>query len=120
MKKKEAPFRLRKYHSMIEEALRDPISVSQLKIDGTYMIETLHMKPGRRMGWMLHALLEEVLEKPELNTVEYLSSRVLELESLSDSELLALGEEGKQKKEAVNEDEVTKLRVKHGVEKKRS
>ena len=120
MKKKEAPFRLRKYHSMIEEALRDPISVSQLKIDGTYMIETLHMKPGRRMGWMLHALLEEVLEKPELNTVEYLSSRVLELESLSDSELLALGEEGKQRKEAVNEDEVTKLRVKHGVEKKRS
>ncbi len=115
MKKKEAPFRLRKYHSMIEEALRDPISVSQLKIDGTYMIETLHMKPGRRMGWMLHALLEEVLEKPELNTIEYLSARVLEFEALSDSELLALGEEGKQRKEEVNQDEITKLRAKHGV-----
>lgn len=120
MKKKEAPFRLRKYHSMIEEALRDPISVSQLKIDGTYMIETLHMKPGRRMGWMLHALLEEVLEKPELNTIEYLSARVLEFEALSDSELLALGEEGKQRKEEVNQDEITKLRAKHGVGKKKS
>ena len=32
MKKKEAPYRLRKYFAMIEEALRDPISVSQLKI----------------------------------------------------------------------------------------
>ena len=118
MKKKEAPYRLRKYHAMIEEALRDPISVSQLKIDGTYMIETLHMKPGPRMGWMLHALLEEVLEKPELNTVEYLSARVLELETLSDRELREKGEEGKEKKESVNENEITKLRVKHGVNKK--
>src|SRR5665811_1970689 len=32
MKKKEAPYRLRKYFAMIEEALRDPISVGQLKI----------------------------------------------------------------------------------------
>ena len=31
---KEDPYRLRKYHSMIEEALRDPVSLSMLKIDG--------------------------------------------------------------------------------------
>ena len=34
MKKKETPYRLRKYFAMIEEALRDPISVGQLKING--------------------------------------------------------------------------------------
>src|SRR3989344_5348867 len=33
MKKKEAPYRLRKYFAMIEEALRDPISVGQLKVN---------------------------------------------------------------------------------------
>ncbi|MFM7088710.1 MAG: CCA tRNA nucleotidyltransferase, partial [Candidatus Paceibacterota bacterium] len=70
MKKKEAPYRLRKYFAMIEEALRDPISVKQLKIDGNYLMNTLHMKPGPRMGWVLNALLEEVLEEPAKNEVE--------------------------------------------------
>src|SRR6185436_6927121 len=67
MKKKEAPYRLRKYHAMIEEALRDPISVSQLKIDGNFLMNDLGIKPGPRMGWILNALLEEVLDDPEKN-----------------------------------------------------
>ena len=79
MKKVEAPYRLRKYHAMIDEALRDPISVSQLKIDGGYLMKVLHMKPGPRMGWILHALLEEVLEDPTINSVETLSERVKEI-----------------------------------------
>ncbi|MES2224766.1 MAG: HD domain-containing protein [Patescibacteria group bacterium] len=115
MKKAEAPYRLRKYHAMIEEALRDPISVSQLAIDGAYLMNTLHMKPGPRMGWILHALLEEVLEKPELNTVEQLHERVLDLSKLEDKGLKALGEKGKDKKEGANEAEVEELRQKHRV-----
>ncbi len=115
MKKAEAPYRLRKYHAMIEEALRDPISVSALKIDGTYMMETLHMKPGRRMGWILHALLEEVLEDPTLNTVETLSERVKDLDELEDKDLQILGEKGKERKEEMNEGEVEELRKKHRV-----
>ncbi len=115
MKKREAPYRLRKYHAMIEEALRDPISVSQLKIDGTYLMETLQMKPGRRMGWILHALLEEVLENPQLNTVEQLHERALDLNELTDEMLRALGEKGKERKEQLDEQEVKKLHVKHGV-----
>ena len=62
MKKAEAPYRLRKYHAMIEEALRAPTSVGMLKIDGEVMIKELGIKPGPRMGWILHALLEEALE----------------------------------------------------------
>jgi hypothetical protein len=115
MKKAEAPYRLRKYHAMIEEVLRDPISVGQLAIDGSYLIETLHMKPGPRMGWMLHALLEEVLEDPSLNTVEKLTERVKDLEELEDKDLKALGEKGKEKKEELDEQEVDKLHQKHGV-----
>ena len=106
MKKVEAPYRLRKYHAMIEEALRDPISVSQLKIDGKYLMEVLHVKAGPRMGWLLHALLEEVLENPELNTTEKLTERVTELEKLEDKGLKALGDKGKEKKEEANEGEV--------------
>ena len=115
MKKAEAPYRLRKYHAMIEEALRDPISVGQLAIDGTYLQEVLHMKPSRRMGWMLHALLEEVLEDPTLNTIEKLTERVKDLDELEDEHLKALGEKGKEKKEELEDQEIKKLRDKHSV-----
>lgn len=117
MKKAEAPYRLRKYHAMIDEALRDPISVSQLKIDGRYLMEVLHVKPGPRMGWMLHALLEEVLEDPSLNTVETLTEHIRHLETLPDTKLKELGEKGREKKEEVNEEEVRAVHVKHGVKK---
>ena len=115
MKKVEAPYRLRKYFAMIEECLRDPISVSQLVIDGNYLMGELSVKPGPRMGWMLHALLEEVLENPEKNTLEYLSGRVKEFEMMSDADLKKLGEAGKEKKEIADEEEVEKLRGKQGV-----
>lgn len=115
MKKKEAPYRLRKYHAMIEEVLRDPISVGQLAVDGNILMTELHMKPGPRMGWMLHALLEEVLDDPKKNTREYLDERVGELEKLSDQELKVLGEEAKKTKEELEEEEVKKLHKKHGV-----
>ena len=115
MNKTEAPYRLRKYFAMIEECLRDPISVSQLAIDGNYLMNTLAVKPGPRMGWMLHALLEEVLEDPTKNTIEKLSERVSEFEKRTDAELRELGEAGKQSKEQADEEQVKKLRVKHGV-----
>jgi poly(A) polymerase/tRNA nucleotidyltransferase (CCA-adding enzyme) len=117
MKKKEAPYRLRKYHAMIEECLRDPISVSQLKIDGNYMIEDMGMKPGPRMGWILHALLEEVLEDPEKNTLECLIGKVKELNQLSDIELRSLGEKARETKEQLDEEEIIKLHAKHGIRK---
>ena len=117
MKKKEAPYRLRKYFAMIEEALRDPISVSQLKINGEFMIKELNITPGPRMGWILHALLEEVLDAPEKNTVEHLSELVKSLNVLGDAELKTLGERGKEKKEELEEEEVAKLHEKHGVRK---
>lgn len=118
MKKVEAPYRLRKYHAMIEECLRDPISVGQLKIDGNYLMNEMQMKPGPRMGWILNALLEEVLEDPKKNEIEILKERVGELEKLSDGDLKALGDKAKEKKEELEEEEVTKLHKKHGVGKK--
>ena len=117
MNKKEAPYRLRKYFAMIEEALRDPISVGQLKINGEYMIKELGITPGPRMGWILNALLEEVLDAPEKNTVSHLSGLVKSLNMLGDAELKVLGLRGKEKKEELEEEEVAKLHEKHGVKK---
>ncbi|MFA5827192.1 MAG: HD domain-containing protein [Candidatus Paceibacterota bacterium] len=115
MKKKEAPYRLRKYFAMIEEALHDPISVGQLKINGEFMIKDLKIKPGPRMGWILNALLEEVLDDPTKNTVEHLSELVRSLNMLDDAPLRTLGDRGKEKKEELEEKEVEKLHSRHGV-----
>jgi len=119
MKKVEAPYRLRKYHAMIDEVLRDPLSVSQLAIDGEVLINELSMSPSRRMGWILHALLEEVLDDPKKNTIEYLKEEVLELDKLSDRELQALGEKAKDLKEKLEEEELVKVHAKHGIKKQK-
>jgi tRNA nucleotidyltransferase (CCA-adding enzyme) len=115
MKKKEAPYRLRKYFAMIEEALHDPISVAQLKIDGNFLKNELKIPAGPRMGSILHALLEEVLEDPKKNTVESLSEIAKSLNTLTDKELKALGDKAKEKKEELEEEEIEKLHKKHGV-----
>lgn len=92
---KENPYRLRKYKALVEQALRDPISVGMLKIDGRGIMETLHMQPGPRIGHILHALFEEVVEKPELNTKDKLEEIVLELNKLSDDDLKKKAHAGK-------------------------
>ena len=95
MKKKETPYRLRKYFAMIEEALHDPISVSQLKINGGDLIKDAKIAPGPRMGWILNALLEEVLDDPSKNNKGHLLELVQSLNILTDDELRTLGERGK-------------------------
>lgn len=112
---KEDPYRLRKYHAMIEEALRDPITVGMLKIDGKRLIEVTRGTPGPKIGYTLHALLEEVLEDPTKNTVEYLENRSVELYNLEESELKRLGEQGKQIKEEADLEEISKIRKGHKV-----
>jgi poly(A) polymerase/tRNA nucleotidyltransferase (CCA-adding enzyme) len=111
---KEQPFRLRKYMSMVDEAMRDPITVSMLKIDGKKLME-IGEKPGPRIGWILHALLEEVLDDPKKNTEEKLTDRAQELMNLPENELKELGEQGKNRKEEEDETEIQKLREKHHV-----
>ena len=112
---KETPYRLRKYESMIEEAMRSPTSVGMLKIDGAKIIDVTHETPGPKIGFILHALLEEVLDDPTLNTKEYLEKRTLELAKLPDAELKKLGEKGKEKKEKVEEKEIGEIRKRHWV-----
>jgi putative nucleotidyltransferase with HDIG domain len=111
---KAHPFRLRKYMSMVDEAMRDPVSVGMLKIDGAKIIE-LGEKPGPRIGWILHALLEEVLDDPSQNIEEYLEKRAAKLITLPEGELQQLGEAGKERKTEEDAAAVAQLRAKHHV-----
>jgi hypothetical protein len=100
---------------MIEEAMRDPVSVGMLKIDGKKVVGVTKTNPGPKIGFILHALLEEVLEDPKKNTEEYLENRAKEFILLPENELKALGEQGKQSKEEADEEEIKKIRSEHHV-----
>jgi poly(A) polymerase/tRNA nucleotidyltransferase (CCA-adding enzyme) len=113
---KESPYRLRKYKSLIEQVMSDPVSVGMLKIDGKGIMETTKITPGPKIGYILHALLEEVLDEPKNNTVEFLSAKALELSKKTEIELKALGEKGKEKKELAEEEKLKEIREKHFVE----
>jgi poly(A) polymerase/tRNA nucleotidyltransferase (CCA-adding enzyme) len=113
---KEQPFRFRKYQAMIEQALRDPISVGMLKIDGRGLMEVTGEKPSPRIGWMLHALLEEVLDDPVKNTKEYMGSRAIELSKLDDKALSELGEEGKERQAEAEEADIKDIQKKYFVD----
>ncbi|MDR3547866.1 MAG: HD domain-containing protein [Candidatus Pacebacteria bacterium] len=112
---KEQPFRFRKYKAMVDEALRDPISVTMLKIDGNQLMETFHVKPGPVIGWVLNALLEDVLDDPNNNKEFYLMDKAKELIQLPDEELRKLGDSGRRKREEAEEAELQKIQQKHHV-----
>jgi len=112
---KESPYRLRKYHAMIEEVMRDPISVKQLKVDGEEIMKLTNTLGGPHIGFILEILLSEVLEDPTRNTKEYLEDRVRALHALPTKELEKLGKEARNKNELEDEREVEKIKGKHGV-----
>lgn len=112
---KESPYRLRKYHSMIEEVLRDPLSVGMLAIKGGRVMEIAGLAPGPKIGWILHALLEEVLDEPAKNTAENLEKRAKQLASTPEKELKALGERGREIKTKEEEKTIQEIRKKHWV-----
>jgi poly(A) polymerase/tRNA nucleotidyltransferase (CCA-adding enzyme) len=112
---KAHPFRLRKYIAMVEEALRDPISVKQLKVDGGDVMRILDEKGGPRVGWTLACLLEEVLVDPAKNTADYLTARVRELGALSDTDLKDLSEVAKKTRDAAEAAELQLIKDRNHV-----
>jgi len=112
---KESPYRLRKYKSMIEEAMRAPVSVQMLKIDGATIMDVTHETPGPKIGFILHALLEETLNNPDNNNEKFLVKRAKELGKLPISDLKRLSDKGKQEKEKKEGEELKEIRDRHGV-----
>ena len=112
---KETPYRLRKYKSMIEQVMRDPISVKQLAVDGQDVMKLTGNKSGPNIGYILEILLSEVLENPELNDKSLLEKRVQELHNLKPTELAKLGKEARQKNEGEEEKEEEKIKEKYKV-----
>lgn len=112
---KAEPYRLRHLRYMIDKVSRDPLTVGMLKINGEDVMKRLKIEPGPKVGLVLNALLEEVLDDPKLNTKKYLAERAIELGKIEEKQLRKLADAGKEKLEAEKEDIDKDLKGKHYV-----
>lgn len=112
---KAVPYKLRHLLYMIDRVRRDPISPKMLKVNGTDLMSLLNIAPGPRVGMILNALLEEVMENPKHNTKTILSKRAKELNKLSDQELSALMADSKKKQTAFEEAVDDSIKSRHYV-----
>jgi tRNA nucleotidyltransferase (CCA-adding enzyme) len=110
---KENPYRLRKYNAMIEQVLMDPIDVGMLKIDGNILIKEVGIEAGRKIGLILKALLEEVIEDPTKNTLEYLKERAEQLNKIDMEFLVKLAEKGEELRKNKENEQLEAINKRH-------
>ncbi len=112
---KAEPYRLRHFQFLIEKVQKDPVTVGMLNINGNEIMKKLSLLPSPRIGYILAALLEEVLDNPGLNNKEYLLKKSQSLNFLSDEDLARLKELSKEKEDSANRDEALKIKKKYYV-----
>ncbi|MBI2330098.1 CCA tRNA nucleotidyltransferase [Candidatus Daviesbacteria bacterium] len=76
---KAVSWRMEEFQKRINEVLKKPFSISDLKVNGKDVMETLNIPPGKKVGEILQKLFEEVLEDASKNNREYLLERIKQL-----------------------------------------
>ncbi len=112
---KISSYRLKHLEYMIEKVSKDPIEPKMLKLKGEELMNMLGLKPGPRVGWILNSLLEDVLDDPQKNDIEYLKERAMEISKLSDADLKSLFEKARKKRWQVEMAIDKKMREKHHI-----
>ena len=113
---KAEPFRLRTYKALIDQALREPISLKMLKINGDYIMKILNIPPGPKIGLILKSVMGEVLDDASKNNEDYLERRIKELNELPEKKLKELSVRGEEKWEKIEEGEIKEIKKKHYVD----
>jgi tRNA nucleotidyltransferase (CCA-adding enzyme) len=113
---KAVPYKLRHLLFMIDKVKRDPLSPKMLKLNGDELMKLLKLEPGPRVGWILSALLEEVLDDPARNTREYLEKRAKVLGKMDDKKLKKLAESAREAKDEFAEKAENKIKKKYFVQ----
>jgi tRNA nucleotidyltransferase (CCA-adding enzyme) len=112
---KAEPYKLRHFRFLVEKLQRDPVSRASMKLNGDRIKEITGLPQGIRIGNLINALFDEVLDDPEKNTSEYLEKRVLDLHELSDVELGKLAEVAKSKSLGLEEEAISEIKNRHRV-----
>jgi poly(A) polymerase/tRNA nucleotidyltransferase (CCA-adding enzyme) len=76
---KTTSWRLQELQKRIGEQLFEPMSISDMAVNGHLLIKELAIQPGPQLGLILKQLFEEVMEDTTRNTKEYLLKRAKEL-----------------------------------------
>src|SRR3989344_2336364 len=72
----ETSWRIEKFKSRIKQVQTKPFSITDLKVNGSDVMETLNIKPGPKVGKILNLLFKEVLEDSTKNNKEHLLDRI--------------------------------------------
>jgi len=114
---KAVPYRLRHFQFRVEKILREEEAPTpkMLKINGEDVMNTLGIPPGRKVGYVLEALLQEVIDDPVKNTKEDLESRTKALGKLSDEELVRIAEQAESKIELAEDERLSSIKAKYYV-----
>ncbi|MBI4132806.1 MAG: HD domain-containing protein [Candidatus Sungbacteria bacterium] len=114
---KAVPYRLRHFQFRVEKVLREheAVKVTMLQANGENVMRILEIPPGPKVGHVLNALLEEVLDDPKKNSREYLEPRIKELGTLSDEELVALRERAEARVELLEDQREQEIKKKYYV-----
>lgn len=76
---KATSWRLTELQKRIGEQFYEPLSLKDMNIDGAEVMKILDIPPSKKVGEILNALFEEILDDSSKNTKEYLEKRVKEL-----------------------------------------
>lgn len=112
---KAVPYKLRHFMFRVEKVLKEFPSLKNLHVNGNDVMKILCIGPGPKVGMILSALFDEVLDDPAKNAKDYLEKRMRKLGSLSEKELRALAAKAKKKYDAVLEEEEGEIKKKHRV-----
>lgn len=69
-------WRLKLFRQRLKEVMKKPFTVTDLKVDGHDVMKILDIRPGLKVGEVLNALFEEVLEDSKKNNRKYLLERL--------------------------------------------
>ncbi len=114
---KAVPYRLRHFQFRVEKVLREheAVKVAMLQVRGDDVMRILSIEPGPKVGHVLNALLEEVLDDPAKNKKEYLESRIQNLGRLSDEELIELREKAETRVDLLEDQREQEIKKKYYV-----
>ncbi|MBI2022320.1 HD domain-containing protein [Candidatus Daviesbacteria bacterium] len=76
---KEISWRMQMFRQRIDEVLKKPFSIADLKVNGKDVMEVLKIKPGPKVGEILNKLFKEVLEDSSKNSRDYLLHRIKDI-----------------------------------------
>lgn len=114
---KAVPYRLRHFQFRVEKVLREheAVKVTMLQVNGEDVMKILGIEPGPKVGHVLNALLEEVLDDPAKNSSEYLESRIKNLGAMSEQELIDLREKAEARVELLEDQREQEIKKKYYV-----